>query len=104
MIEKRVLRTVRNRLNQKMLTWPCELQQPWPASHRGSSSCRPRSRPQRRCWRLASTLGSHGRCSNEVEKETQEKMTILQTYFRQNREKILDNLLAFICDIWPKIP
>jgi V-type H+-transporting ATPase subunit G len=48
-------------------------------------------------------LGSHGSCSTEVEKETQEKMTILQTYFRQNRDEVLDNLLAFVCDIRPEI-
>ncbi|KAL4666680.1 hypothetical protein H8959_005369 [Pygathrix nigripes] len=51
----------------------------------------------------AVALGSHGSCSTEVEKETQEKMTILQTYFRQNRDEVLDNLLAFVCDIQPEI-
>ncbi|CAD7677446.1 unnamed protein product [Nyctereutes procyonoides] len=50
----------------------------------------------------AAALGSHGSCSTEVE-ETQEKMTILQTYFQQNRDEILDNLLAFVCDIRPEI-
>uniref|UniRef100_A0A8C5YG48 V-type proton ATPase subunit G n=1 Tax=Microcebus murinus TaxID=30608 RepID=A0A8C5YG48_MICMU len=50
----------------------------------------------------ASALGSHGSCSTEVE-ETQEKMTILQTYFSQNRDEALDNLLAFVCDIQPEI-
>lgn len=30
-------------------------------------------------------------------------MTILQTYFRQNRDEVLDNLLAFVCDIRPEI-
>ncbi|KAF3821141.1 hypothetical protein GH733_011294 [Mirounga leonina] len=48
-------------------------------------------------------LGSHGSCSTEVEKETQEKMTILQAYFQQNRDEVLDNLLAFVCDIRPEI-
>jgi V-type H+-transporting ATPase subunit G len=38
-----------------------------------------------------------------VEKETQEKMTILQTYFQQNRDEVLDNLLAFVCDFRPEI-
>uniref|UniRef100_A0A8P0NQI8 V-type proton ATPase subunit G n=1 Tax=Canis lupus familiaris TaxID=9615 RepID=A0A8P0NQI8_CANLF len=97
---------------------------PWPASRRASSSCcRPRSAPPRRCRRPASAeieqyrlqrekefkakeaaaLGSHGSCSTEVEKETQEKMTILQTYFQQNRDEVLDNLLAFVCDIRPEI-
>eukprot|EP00069_Balaena_mysticetus_P002073 bmy_15740T0 len=51
----------------------------------------------------AAALGSHGSCSTEVEKDTQEKMTILQTYFRQNRDEVLDNLLAFVCDIRPEI-
>uniref|UniRef100_A0A8C8YGD7 V-type proton ATPase subunit G n=1 Tax=Prolemur simus TaxID=1328070 RepID=A0A8C8YGD7_PROSS len=51
----------------------------------------------------AAALGSHGSCSTEVEKETQEKMTILQTYLRQNRDEVLDNLLAFVCDIRPEI-
>ena len=48
-------------------------------------------------------LGSHGSCSSEVEKETQEKMTVLQNYFEQNRDAILENLLAFVCDIRPEI-
>uniref|UniRef100_A0A2K5F3U8 V-type proton ATPase subunit G n=1 Tax=Aotus nancymaae TaxID=37293 RepID=A0A2K5F3U8_AOTNA len=51
----------------------------------------------------AAALGSHGSCSTEMEKETQEKMTILQTYFWQNRDEVLDNLLAFVCDIRPDI-
>ncbi|XP_027978899.1 V-type proton ATPase subunit G 1-like isoform X1 [Eumetopias jubatus] len=51
----------------------------------------------------AAALGSHGSCSTEVEKETQEKMTILQAYFQQNRDEVLDNLLAFVCDIRPEI-
>uniref|UniRef100_A0A8C9KYX4 V-type proton ATPase subunit G n=1 Tax=Phocoena sinus TaxID=42100 RepID=A0A8C9KYX4_PHOSS len=50
----------------------------------------------------AAVLGSHGSCSTEVE-DPQEKMTILQTYFRQNRDELLDNLLAFDCDIQPEI-
>ncbi|XP_036915028.1 V-type proton ATPase subunit G 1 [Sturnira hondurensis] len=51
----------------------------------------------------AAALGSHGSCSTEVEKETQEKMTILQTYFRQNRDEVLDNLLTLVCNIQPEI-
>ncbi|XP_054291313.1 V-type proton ATPase subunit G 1-like [Pongo pygmaeus] len=51
----------------------------------------------------AAALGSRGSCSAEVEKETQEKMTILQTYFWQNRDEVLDNLLAFVCDTRPEI-
>uniref|UniRef100_A0A8C2M5A2 V-type proton ATPase subunit G n=1 Tax=Cricetulus griseus TaxID=10029 RepID=A0A8C2M5A2_CRIGR len=45
--------------------------------------------------KVAAALGSHGSCSSEVEKETQ-KMT-------QNRDEVLDNLLAFVCDIRPEI-
>ncbi|XP_057573285.1 V-type proton ATPase subunit G 1-like isoform X1 [Hippopotamus amphibius kiboko] len=51
----------------------------------------------------AAALGSHRSCSTEVEKDTQEKMTILQTYCRQNRDEVLDNLLVFVCDIRPEI-
>ncbi|KAK2108698.1 hypothetical protein P7K49_013863 [Saguinus oedipus] len=51
----------------------------------------------------AAALGSHGSCSTEVEKETQEKMTILQTCFRQNRDEVFDNFLAFVCDVQPEI-
>ncbi|XP_004401930.1 PREDICTED: V-type proton ATPase subunit G 1-like [Odobenus rosmarus divergens] len=51
----------------------------------------------------AAALGSHGSCSTEVEKETQEKKTILQAYYQQNRDEVLDNLLAFVCDIRPEI-
>ena len=50
----------------------------------------------------AEALGSHGSCSSEVEKETREKMTVLQNYFEQNRDEVLDNLLAFVCDIGRK--
>ncbi|EHH23837.1 V-type proton ATPase subunit G 1 [Macaca mulatta] len=50
----------------------------------------------------AAALGSHGSFSTEVEKEAQGEMTILQTYFRQNRDEVLDNLLAFVCDIRPE--
>nr|XP_054386936.1 V-type proton ATPase subunit G 1-like [Pongo abelii] len=41
----------------------------------------------------AAALGSH-----------RPRITILQTYFQQNREEVLDNLLAFICSIQPEIP
>ncbi|CAI9171497.1 unnamed protein product [Rangifer tarandus platyrhynchus] len=51
----------------------------------------------------AAALGSRGSCSTGVEKATQEKTTILQTDFRQNRDEVLDNLLAFVCDIRPAI-
>ncbi|CAD7694147.1 unnamed protein product [Nyctereutes procyonoides] len=35
-------------------------------------------------------------CSTRGEKETQEKMTILQIYFQQNRDEVLDNFLVFV--------
>uniref|UniRef100_A0A8B9PPE8 ATPase H+ transporting V1 subunit G1 n=1 Tax=Apteryx owenii TaxID=8824 RepID=A0A8B9PPE8_APTOW len=34
----------------------------------------------------AAALGSHGSCTTEVEKETQEKMSIIQQNFQKNRE------------------
>ncbi|XP_004412830.1 PREDICTED: V-type proton ATPase subunit G 1-like isoform X2 [Odobenus rosmarus divergens] len=43
------------------------------------------------------------RKNRRLKQETQEKMTILQAYFQQNREEVLDNLLAFVCDIRPEI-
>ncbi|XP_068830294.1 V-type proton ATPase subunit G 1 isoform X2 [Capricornis sumatraensis] len=43
------------------------------------------------------------RKNRRLKQDTQEKMTILQTYFRQNRDEVLDNLLAFVCDIRPEI-
>ncbi|KAJ1067987.1 hypothetical protein K5549_021943 [Capra hircus] len=36
-------------------------------------------------------------------RRTPENMTILQIYFRQDRDEVLDNLLAFVCAIWPEI-
>ena len=38
-----------------------------------------------------------------MERDPQEKMTVLQNYFEQNRDAILENLLAFVCDIRPEI-
>nr|XP_014335388.1 PREDICTED: V-type proton ATPase subunit G 1 isoform X2 [Bos mutus] len=43
------------------------------------------------------------RKNRRLKQDTQEKMTILQTYFQQNRDEVLDNLLAFVCDIRPEI-
>ncbi|XP_054973854.1 V-type proton ATPase subunit G 1-like [Sorex araneus] len=50
----------------------------------------------------AAARGAQGSCRVAVEKETPE-MTVLQTYFKQNRDKVLDNLLVFIRDIQPQI-
>uniref|UniRef100_A0A8D0L874 V-type proton ATPase subunit G n=1 Tax=Sphenodon punctatus TaxID=8508 RepID=A0A8D0L874_SPHPU len=51
----------------------------------------------------AAALGCHGSCSTEVEKETQEKMIVIQDNFQKNREEVLNTLLSFVCDIKPEI-
>ncbi|XP_061460131.1 V-type proton ATPase subunit G 1 [Rhineura floridana] len=51
----------------------------------------------------AAALGSHGSTATEVEKETQEKMTILQNNFQKNTEEVLNSLLNLVCDIKPEI-
>ncbi|XP_048220397.1 V-type proton ATPase subunit G 1-like [Perognathus longimembris pacificus] len=51
----------------------------------------------------AAALGPHGSCSSEVEKGTTQKMTILQNCVRQNREEVLENLSASVCDTQPEI-
>ena len=64
-----------------------------------SVTCRGRrsSRPRKlRLW------GPRGSCNNEVN-DTQEKVTILQTHFPPDRDEVLANLLAVVCDIRPKI-
>uniref|UniRef100_A0A8B9UNG9 ATPase H+ transporting V1 subunit G1 n=1 Tax=Anas zonorhyncha TaxID=75864 RepID=A0A8B9UNG9_9AVES len=42
----------------------------------------------------AAALGSHGSCTTEVEKETQEKMSVIQQNFQKNREVVLSQLLS----------
>ncbi|XP_072285706.1 V-type proton ATPase subunit G 1 [Pyxicephalus adspersus] len=51
----------------------------------------------------AAALGSHGSCSEEMEKETSAKMSIILENYKQNREKVLEDLLSFVCDIKPEI-
>uniref|UniRef100_A0A8D0BTX3 V-type proton ATPase subunit G n=1 Tax=Salvator merianae TaxID=96440 RepID=A0A8D0BTX3_SALMN len=51
----------------------------------------------------AAALGSHGSSLTEVEKETQEKMAVLQNSFQKNREEVLNSLLNLVCDIKPEI-
>ncbi|KAJ6654566.1 hypothetical protein lerEdw1_006719 [Lerista edwardsae] len=51
----------------------------------------------------AAALGSHGSSTTEVEKETVEKMGLLQTNFEKNREDVLNSLLNVVCDIKPEI-
>nr|XP_020668911.1 V-type proton ATPase subunit G 1 [Pogona vitticeps] len=48
-------------------------------------------------------LGSHGSSTTEVEKETQEKMMVLNSNFQKNREEVLTTLLNLVCDIKPEI-
>ncbi|XP_075040985.1 V-type proton ATPase subunit G 1 [Mixophyes fleayi] len=51
----------------------------------------------------AAALGSHGSCSEEMEKETTEKMSIIEENYRKHRELVLDQILAFVCDVKPEI-
>ncbi|XP_051492815.1 V-type proton ATPase subunit G 1 [Apus apus] len=51
----------------------------------------------------AAALGSHGSCTTEVEKETQEKMSVIQQNFQRNREVVLSQLLSLVCNIKPEI-
>uniref|UniRef100_A0A8C5JFR2 V-type proton ATPase subunit G n=1 Tax=Junco hyemalis TaxID=40217 RepID=A0A8C5JFR2_JUNHY len=51
----------------------------------------------------AAALGSHGSCTTEVEKETQEKMSVIQQNFQKNREVVMSQLLSLVCDIKPEI-
>ncbi|XP_009989785.1 PREDICTED: V-type proton ATPase subunit G 1-like [Tauraco erythrolophus] len=51
----------------------------------------------------AAALGSHGSCTTEVEKETQEKMSVIQQNFQKNHEVVLSQLLSLVCDIKPEI-
>ncbi|XP_050763812.1 V-type proton ATPase subunit G 1 isoform X2 [Athene noctua] len=38
-----------------------------------------------------------------IEKETQEKMSVIQQNFQKNREVVLSQLLSLVCDIKPEI-
>ncbi|XP_063792501.1 V-type proton ATPase subunit G 1 [Pseudophryne corroboree] len=51
----------------------------------------------------AAALGSHGSCSEEMEKETLEKMSVIEEDYRKNRETVLEQLLSFVCDVKPEI-
>ncbi|XP_053552174.1 V-type proton ATPase subunit G 1 [Bombina bombina] len=51
----------------------------------------------------AAALGSHGSCSEEVEKETLEKMSIIQVNYKNNREAVLESVLSLVCEIKPEI-
>ncbi|CAH2316420.1 V-type proton ATPase subunit G 1 [Pelobates cultripes] len=51
----------------------------------------------------AAVLGSQGSCSEEVGKESTDKILIIQQNYLQNKEMVLDNLLSFVCDIKPEI-
>ncbi|KAF1426551.1 V-type proton ATPase subunit G 1, partial [Spheniscus magellanicus] len=60
-------------------------------------------RPRRGTCGAVAALGSHGSCTTEVEKETQEKMSVIQQNFQKNREVVLSQLLLLVCDIKPEI-
>ncbi|XP_044161699.1 V-type proton ATPase subunit G 1 [Bufo gargarizans] len=51
----------------------------------------------------AAALGSHGSCSEGMEKDTIEKISIIQENYQQNRELVLEQLLSVVCDIKPEI-
>ncbi|KAM9326336.1 V-type proton ATPase subunit G 1 [Gastrophryne carolinensis] len=51
----------------------------------------------------AAALGSHGSCSQEVEKETLVKMSVIQDNYKKNQEQVLEQLLSLVCDIQPEI-
>ncbi|XP_030063108.1 V-type proton ATPase subunit G 1 [Microcaecilia unicolor] len=51
----------------------------------------------------AAALGSHGSCSTEVEKGTVGKMSVIQESYVKNKDEVVENLLALVCDIKPEI-
>lgn len=51
----------------------------------------------------AAALGSHGSSSTEVEKETIEKMNMVQQSYMKNKDEVVESLLTLICDIKPEI-
>ncbi|XP_066569416.1 V-type proton ATPase subunit G 1 [Amia ocellicauda] len=48
-------------------------------------------------------LGSHGNSATEVDKETVDKIKMIERNYQQNRETVLASLLTLICDIKPEI-
>ncbi|XP_057573286.1 V-type proton ATPase subunit G 1-like isoform X2 [Hippopotamus amphibius kiboko] len=58
---------------------------------------------QAKKWAAENVSEARKRKNQRLKQDTQEKMTILQTYCRQNRDEVLDNLLVFVCDIRPEI-
>ncbi|XP_028664615.1 V-type proton ATPase subunit G 1 [Erpetoichthys calabaricus] len=51
----------------------------------------------------ATALGSHGNLSMEVDKDTNEKIRIIQANYQQNREAVVSHLLSLVCEIKPEI-
>ncbi|NWS65547.1 VATG1 ATPase, partial [Crotophaga sulcirostris] len=47
----------------------------------------------------SAALGSHGSCTSEAEKETQEKMSVIQQNFQKNHKVVVSQLLTEVCDI-----
>ncbi|XP_034047527.1 V-type proton ATPase subunit G 1 [Thalassophryne amazonica] len=50
----------------------------------------------------AAALGSHGNSAVEVDRDTAERMSRIQTSYSGNREAVLEELLHHVCDIQPE--
>ncbi|XP_033989400.1 V-type proton ATPase subunit G 1 [Trematomus bernacchii] len=50
----------------------------------------------------AAALGSHGNSAVEVDRDTVERMALIQASYRSNRETVLGDLLRRVCDITPE--
>ncbi|MBN3299329.1 VATG1 ATPase, partial [Amia calva] len=54
-------------------------------------------------FKTKEALGSHGNSATEVDKETVDKIKMIERNYQQNRETVLASLLTLICDIKPEI-
>ncbi|XP_030051193.1 V-type proton ATPase subunit G 2 [Microcaecilia unicolor] len=48
-------------------------------------------------------MGSQGNLSSEVELQTRKKIQVMQSSHQKNKEKMLRQLLTFVCNIKPEI-
>ncbi|XP_029441748.1 pollen-specific leucine-rich repeat extensin-like protein 3 [Rhinatrema bivittatum] len=48
-------------------------------------------------------MGSQGNLSTEVEQQTRKKIQTMQSSHQKNKERVLRQLLTFVCDIKPEI-
>ncbi|XP_072309481.1 V-type proton ATPase subunit G 1 [Eucyclogobius newberryi] len=51
----------------------------------------------------AAALGSHGNSAVEVDRDTVERMSRIQSSFKGNKEAVLSELLKRVCDIQPEL-